>query len=413
MERRLKVLFEGWRFSHHSYGIVFSMQLIYLHKNYGPGGVKGHLIDIYVKEADHLFAIQNSTAIHCPEFYDILNSFTEYSGQEIDLIFRQSYRYNITNSLSVPIVVFYTNEVDLFTDHNKFIVEKIPFENKELLKQYLSENRNITLLTPSLFSSWGMKTNIEEERNMIIPHGVETSIYHKIHDYSIRHEFRLKYNIREDDYVMLNVGAGTQNKGVEYILLILHILINVLGKTNIKMIFKITSCLYGNPIESFATSLINIGYFSRDNYENMKRYIIFIDDVLTSPEINKMYNSCDLYFSPYLAEGFGMTMLEALASGMNIVIPMTGATKEYMKDIYDNGGNSFITYISSEIASNDINIYNFFRSDDILNAVLQSIDKNRMKTEEEYATLSAYIRDNYSWSKVSEHLYSLFTKLTS
>jgi hypothetical protein len=55
--------------------------------------------------------------------------------------------------------------------------------------------------------------------------------------------------------------------------------------------------------------------------------------------MNNLYNACDLYISPYIAEGFNLAPLEALASGLPVIISSHGSTHEYITQLYESGGN--------------------------------------------------------------------------
>ena len=68
---------------------------------------------------------------------------------------------------------------------------------------------------------------------------------------------------------------------------------------------------------------------------------IYVSELLRTWEtavllfLNKESNTnLTLYISPYLAEGFGLTMLEALASGLRVLVPRTGSASDYIDPIY-------------------------------------------------------------------------------
>ena len=84
--------------------------------------------------------------------------------------------------------------------------------------------------------------------------------------------------------------------------------------------------------------------------------IIFTEKTLNFKQIRMLYNAADLYISPYIAEGFNMCCLEALACGLNVLVPKTGSTKEYMEDIYNNGGQNNIYYVNSEVMTTPDNL---------------------------------------------------------
>ena len=127
-----------------------------------------------------------------------------------------------------------------------------------------------------------------------------------------------------------------------------------------------------------------------------------------------MYNAADLYVSPYIAEGFNLCCLEALACGLNVLVPKTGSTKEYMLDIYNNGGSEHIFYIDSEV----IDVGDGKKQNNIdFMKLLHLITDNETKIKDLKMlrcngnvplNMKSYIRENYSWDKVADLLYDYF-----
>ena len=127
-------------------------------------------------------------------------------------------------------------------------------------------------------------------------------------------------------------------------------------------------------------------------------------------------NAADLYFSPYFAEGFNLTSLEALSAGLPVVIPETGSTREYIRNIYDNGGQEHILYIPSQVVEDERGFkQNNIDFKDLLDVFLTGEDniRNLQKTRatvgvDSYKIMKNYITDNYSWNKVAELLFNYF-----
>ena len=158
--------------------------------------------------------------------------------------------------------------------------------------------------------------------------------------------------------------------------------------------------------------------------------IIFTDKTLSYSKINDLFNAADLYISPYLAEGFNLTSLEALSAGLPVMISSTGSTKEYMLDIYNNGGSEYIFYIDSEVIDvgegkrqNNIDFMKLLhlvtdnekKIIDLKNSRIngkgtftKDFDK-RQGNVEKYRQMKSYIEENYSWNKVAQLLYDYFS----
>ena len=134
-------------------------------------------------------------------------------------------------------------------------------------------------------------------------------------------------------------------------------------------------------------------------------HIIFMGNTFTFSVCNELYNIVDIYVSPYMAEGFNLSPLEALTAGRRVVIPRTGSTEQYMKDIYNNGGSEFITYVNSVVVTNmGGQSYNHIEEADLISAIL-SVDT---QLELDPTVMIEYISKDYSWNRVADLLYEYF-----
>jgi glycosyltransferase involved in cell wall biosynthesis len=124
-----------------------------------------------------------------------------------------------------------------------------------------------------------------------------------------------------------------------------------------------------------------------------------------------LYNAADLYISPYIAEGFNMCCLEALACGLNVLVPKTGSTKEYMEDIYNNGGQNNIYYVNSEVMTTPDNLkINNIDGDYILSTLI-NFEKTYKKSVDQTEMFN-HIQSNYSWDNISHQLYKYLETLS-
>jgi glycosyltransferase involved in cell wall biosynthesis len=398
----ISILFEGWRLLQHSYGNVLAFLLVHLWKQYGPD--KTNEIIFYVRECSYydINWKNRQKLTYSPEYNKILKNLRPYNGENVDIIYRQTYPYNLeppqTPTL-IPVCVFYTSE---FAVLNNSYFHHDP---KQDIRSYLIKNQNFYFTSPSEWSSRGMTPFLEDKtRNKVISHGVDTSIFYRHSNDSFRKQIRRKYNILDNDILLINVGAMTMNKGIFLILEALYQLV-IIQKLPFKLLLKGMTDLYKSR-EFIDTYLQNFGY----NTTTLKSHIIFIDGTLNYLEINDLFNASDLYISPYLAEGFGLTMLEALASGLRVLIPRTGSASDYIDPIYKNGGESYIFYVDSTVIQDGAGLYkNLIHSQDIIRILSKNIYKiKEVLDDKTYLLLKKYIKMNYSWYKVSTDLYNYF-----
>lgn len=426
--KRLSVLFEGWRLLQHSYGQVTAFQLIHLWKLYGPNGKHGHKIDFYVTEAPYYNPNWKNTQklVYSEEYNNILKNMKEYNDEKVDVIYRQTYPYNINiteDNKDIPKCVFYTSEFAKI-NHGYFQIEKPPELNQnhydEYIRVFLEQFDNIHFTSPSAWSSRGMipylNNNEDSPRNRIITHGVDTSIFYKHTNNTKRNEIRKMYNVKDSDILMINIGAMTTNKGILLILEALHNLVNKLKKTQYKLLLKGSGDLYmcKEFLEAYFVQFKQKGTMTQEQIDNLYKHIIFTNKTLSYSAINDLFNASDLYISPYLAEGFGLTMLEALASGLNVLVPRTGSTKEYMNDIYNNGGDEYIYYVDSSVVQDPNGLcQNNITMNNLMSTLLNNEEKfKQVKLNDSYTKVKSYIEKDYSWFKVAELLYDYLKKIS-
>jgi glycosyltransferase involved in cell wall biosynthesis len=398
----ITVLFEGWRLLQHSYGNVLAFLLIHLWKQYGPD--KMNEIIFYVRECSYhdINWKNNQKLTYSLEYNRILKNLKQYNGEKVDIIYRQTYPYNLEppqTPTPTPVCVFYTSE---FAVLNNSYFHHDPRQD---IKNYLIKNPNFYFTAPSEWSSRGMTPYLDDKkRNQIISHGVDTSIFYRNSNDSIRRQIRRKYNVLDNEILLINIGAMTMNKGIFLILESLHHLV-IIQKLPFKLLLKGMTDLYKS--REFVDAYINhLGY----NKTTLKSHIIFIDGTLNYSEINDLFNASDLYISPYLAEGFGLTMLEALASGLRVLVPRTGSACDYIDPIYKNGGKSYIYYVDSVVIQDGSGLYkNQIDKSSIINILSKNICDIKITLDDKtYLLLKKYIKNNYSWYKVSTDLYNYF-----
>jgi len=226
----------------------------------------------------------------------------------------------------------------------------------------------------------------------------------------MRHEF----NVKDNEILLINVGgAMTSNKGIPNILHALHVLVNLMGRKHYKLMLKGSGDLYPSIqiLETYFDLFQREKLMTPNDINTLASHIIFTNGTLSYSQINDLYNAADVYVSPYVAEGFGLTMLEALASGLQVLVPRTGSTKEYIDDILANGcGSEFITFVESTVIQDDDGNYkNDIKLHDLVNTLLTNEIKFKMpKPDNIYIQMRTYIETQYSWYKVSTLLYDYF-----
>ena len=375
----LKLCVEGWRNINHSYAIVNQKQLIELSK-----------FQIDIKHLDVPFYNKNwNIKKNFNGFLETDNKIIENFlppklEEKFDITYRISYPYNFGISNSNKLFVFGTAEFQNIDNH--YINGNIEEKNK-------LENFNI--ITPSKWSKEGfVKAGFKSEKVHIVPHGVDQNTFYPIDKNEIK-KIKKKLGINSETFTILSVGAMTENKGTDYLLAAFFILKQ--KYKDIKLILKDQSNLYNIKPQVYLDKLKNSKY-NKFIKENFVKDIIFVSQNMSLKMLNEIYNISDCYVSSYRAEGFGITPLEAAATGTPIIVTKGGSTDDYFN-------SKLGLQIESQIIKND-KFTSLRPSVDSLVSCIISIMDNREFFD--HIEGLKYIRDKFTWKKVSEKLYGIF-----
>jgi glycosyltransferase involved in cell wall biosynthesis len=161
--------------------------------------------------------------------------------------------------------------------------------------------------TPSTFCRDNyINSGVIPEKIHVIPHGVDTDIYHPTN--------RIK-----EPFTFVFVGGYTgrgDRKGAD--LLVKAFAEEFSGQKNIQLYLKINMA-YGNAVQD----LVNLA-------KPVKDQVTINTITLTEPQMNDIYNLGDCFVSPSYAEGFNMTVLEAMACGLPVITSDFGGQIDYI-----------------------------------------------------------------------------------
>ena len=190
-------------------------------------------------------------------------------------------------------------------------------------------NKNFFIHTPSNWCKEGyLNAGFLDEQVVVVPHGVNEKTFYLIPDEE-KIKVRKDYGIENDAFILTNIGAMTENKGVEILIAAYGILKKKID--NLKLILKDQSNLYGTKTDYLFDKLKKSEFNNKYKIINdkMMNDIIVISKNLNLKEIRNLYSITDCYVSPYRAEGFNLTPLEAAACGSQILITKGGCTDDY------------------------------------------------------------------------------------
>ncbi|MDD3245396.1 MAG: glycosyltransferase family 1 protein [Methanosarcina sp.] len=162
-------------------------------------------------------------------------------------------------------------------------------------------------------------------------------------------EILKKFNINENEYVILYVGSEQQRKNVPFLIKSFAILKNNLP--HVKLI-KI-----GKP-QKRGKREENLNLISKLNLQND----ILIIDTVPEADLPRYYNAADLFVYPSLYEGFGLPPLEAMACGCPVITSNTSSLPEVVGDAgimfdpcdVDGLADLMYTVLTNEILKEDM-----------------------------------------------------------
>lgn len=375
-----RLLVEGWRYINHSYALVNQNQLLELIK---------YDFDLFHNDIPYYrgeWNAKKSASGFDEEKLNILNSIPPASSEALqgDVTFRISFPYRYYSANSAKLFVFGTSE---YQNINGMVYQ-------DQLKDGLA-NSNLKIITPSNWSRQGfINAGFSDERVFVHPHGISAN-FQPISP-ERREGFRKALGCSEDDFLLLSLGAMTENKGIDLLITAYSRLKSKFP--HLRLVLKDSSNLYGIKAKSIFANL-------QKNYPkllNQEIYnsIIFISDNLTQSQMNGLYGACDCYVSPYRAEGFNLGPLEAAASGSAILVTDGGATDDYFHDSLglkiegvklSNGAGGF--YIEPNYES-------------LLEQLILMIEGWSQKRDNLFA--QEYLKKNYSWEVVVKNLVKTF-----
>jgi len=187
---------------------------------------------------------------------------------------------------------------------------KVPFE-----WQYKFESFADALIVPSSTNAEVfIKGGLRSDKVFVVPNGYDDKIFKSGRSTS-------SY-VEESKFNFVYVGNSQWRKGLDILLNAWHKCFK--SYDNARLIIKDNPRVYGD------SNIIN--EIIRMQYKTSCAPITYIDSDLSVEDMADLYSSCSVIVHPYRAEGFGMHIQEAVASGCFPIIPNKGPTNDFIPD---------------------------------------------------------------------------------
>jgi glycosyltransferase involved in cell wall biosynthesis len=412
----LRILVEGWFYIPHSYAIVCCNEILALKRVYK------NEIEIYIKEEQYFRESWEELKQKGLKYTDskniLIKEFKIWNGEDIDLVYRISYPYNLElknygkyAGRNIPTVVFYTAEFSSLDPHYFKFNDNFKFVDDSFIENFVNNYKNFHFKTCAKWCESGMKKYTDDDRCKTITLGVDPSVYYK--DQSKRKELRESWGFKDTDIVLMNGGSMTRNKGVPEILATLSIVVFSHNQSHVKLLLKGTQDLYGSRrlVESYLDDLIREKVMTKENTKILlDNHIKFIETSVSEGSLRHLYNAVDLYISPYLAEGFNMMVLESIACGTKVLVSRGGATDDFIDNLMSiKDASKYLYRFDTEVMEGTSGKQLSFSIQNILEK-LGVIDFKYNSKEYEIG-LKKMISKKYSWESIAKEIYEYFINI--
>ena len=383
----MNILIEGWRGINHSYALVNQWQINELIKS----------SNISFKDVPFSNKNWNSEKNDSGLKDEIKNIINQIKPPSKDIAYDITYRisgpFNFDKKFSSKVMfVFATTEYRNLSE--EFYINCDPDK--------LGKEENFFIHTPSNWSKKGfLSAGFRDDQVVVVPHGVDLNTFSLISQEE-KKKIRNKYKIKYDDFVLTNISAMTVNKGVE-VLIAAYGMLKKKHK-NLKLILKDQSNLYEWKVD-FPMKKVFESEFNQKNKifnDEMYKDIIVISENLDFDQLRDIYSITDCYVSPYKAEGFNLTPLEAAACGTQIVVTDGGSTDDYFDDC-----------MGFKIESKEKNLNNNIFLSPKIDSLIDILNSIINKTDDKKEIRSKLVRKNFSWESVVKKLKKEFEKKLS
>jgi glycosyltransferase involved in cell wall biosynthesis len=309
------ILVRGWRGISHSFSMVNQYQMLELMKL----GYRLFHEDLPMMREEWIGRASSSGFSAVDQaIIDSLSSLD--SSERPDFTYRIAWPlYLKCSNARLHNFVFHVNEY-------QSLINKVHEENFYDSKS----NPMLTVVTPSKWSEQGLlKAGFPQDRILVNQHGVDSTVYHPA-TRDTKRQIRQTLGISDNQYVYFSAGTMTLNKGID---ILIPAFFEVWKRNrNSILILKDASSLHYSNAHSILKEIFN----SRTDLQSAEFFksIRCISDALSLNQMRELYQLADCYVSPYRAEGFGLTPLEAASCGCPIIVTAGGATDEYAHESF-------------------------------------------------------------------------------
>lgn len=381
------MLVEGWRGINHSYAMVNQYQLLELLK----------LEEFSIFHLDVPFAkpgwnsAQNNPGFSADAMQRI-GDIPTATRERYDVVYRIASPFSKSNTPAAKHVTFMTSE---------FGLAPVNFFERNVDIEFYCRDRNIVVVPSNWSRSKLIEFGFPEDKVSVVSHGIATDVFFPSSG-SERLALRQSIGIGPDDFVFLNLGAMTWNKGVD---VLMHAYNSVRQRhANAVLVLKDDPGLYGIGATTVINRMMAEGELNMS--DEVRLSIKLISDTLTMRQMRLLYGAADSYISPYRAEGFNLPVIESIACGTPVIVSRGGATDDFCE-------STTAQFIESRHVENSARGiegkgYHLEPQRESLEACMEAAMAAFGSDRSEFDTGMRRLTTNLSWAACTQHLAELF-----
>jgi len=371
----MKVLWKGFLSKNHSWSIVaqnISRSLIKL----------GHQIDLFSTNGINHFPgdLKNNLIGYTEENENTL--FGRNPDNEYDAQFSYTSLKNFQNYLS-------------YGSKNRFGIWTYEFSGKNSLPVGFAKGYKYCdqVFPPSQFAKQVfIESGIPASHMTVVPHGINLDEINSATPYQLKTKKTFK--------ILVNVAQVHRRKN-------LLGLLQMYGKAfnkndDVCLVIKVNN---KKPIQKFELDFNDMLKNFKSEYPNHASIEVVTEFI---PNIYSLYKSCDACFSASHTEAFGMTALEAQATGLINIAPNYGGFLDFLNQdnaLLIDGKEFFVkpdmVYWSYQPGSKAF-MPNIDSGVELLRKAMSNFDSLKKEAE----LLAPICQDNYNWDKICNQILS-------
>lgn len=380
MTETLKLIVEGWRFISQSYAVVNQFQLLEL--------LRRSNVELFHREMPYLCDWKPTPGLLDPPDEAALRNIPEpENGQVVDAVLRMQMPFDLTPASAKRTCVFG------LTEHGIVQKEMLQLMGVSSLDRVHRDSDTI-IITSSQWSKLGfINSGARGDRVIVVPLGVDPNLCQPLEleeKTQLRHQFGW-----HDSFIFLNVSAMGNRKGICPLLKAFAAIAQKYPQA--RLVLKGTESLYSSR-NSIVQAIKNT--LTDREAAIVSARIAYMGEDYSFAQVVRLYQAADVYISPYLAEGFNLPVLEAIACGLPVICTAGGPTDDFTR-------SEFAWRIDSQKTTMQINgedrwIFNP-NLDHLILLMENAIEREDFRRQARDAG-SQFVDRHYTWARIVDRL---------